>query len=60
MDDSSLMYFGEHQGTPLEDVPATYLLWFDTQGWSNNFKHKALKEYIQQNMDELDEEAKNS
>lgn len=41
--DETLMPFGKHRGTPLKDVPASYLLWIN-----DNFKdlHEEFKKYI--------------
>lgn len=32
--DNTRMPFGKHAGTPLADVPASYLLWFYEQDWA--------------------------
>lgn len=53
MTDESPMPFGKYKGEPLEDVPASYLLWLHAQGLDKG----PLKEYIEENMDALDKEA---
>ncbi len=47
--DETIMWFGDHKGKPMEDVPADYLMHLHTQELfviSEN-----LKEYIEENMD---------
>jgi uncharacterized protein (DUF3820 family) len=47
--DKSLMPFGKYQGTEMENVPASYLIWL----YDNNKCNKEVKEYIEDNMDVL-------
>jgi uncharacterized protein (DUF3820 family) len=53
--DESLMPFGIHKDKKLEDVPADYLLWLYKD---NKCGKSGLKEYIEENMDFLELEAK--
>lgn len=41
--DDDLMPFGKHKGEPMQDVPASYLLWFSRQDEISDLK---LKNYI--------------
>lgn len=54
MNDESLMPFGEHKGKKLIDVPASYLLYL----YDQNKCYGELKEYIEDNLDVLNEEKK--
>jgi len=54
-DDKTRMYFGEHKGKKLEDVPAQYLLWIADQSWMPQ-KHPKLLQYINRNRAGLEEE----
>ncbi len=50
--DLSPMPFGKHKGKPLQDVPASYLLWL----WDNGVKNepwKPLHKYIKVSWDAL-------
>jgi len=52
--DDTLMPFGKkYKGTPMIEVPASYLLWFyeNVEGWDN------LKDYVTENMEVLRQEA---
>ena len=44
----SEMPFGKHQGTPMQDVPASYLHWL----YTNDVQGKVLR-YIKENLNEL-------
>lgn len=58
--DESKIAFGKYEGTPLKDVPASYLLWLIDQDkffFSTLSYHISLKEYIQDNMKGLQREA---
>lgn len=35
LSDTDLMPFGKHKGTPMQDVPASYLQWLRDEGCSN-------------------------
>lgn len=47
------MYFGKHTGTPLEEVPAAYLLWLFEQPWFAE-QHLELHEYIEYHYEEIE------
>jgi uncharacterized protein (DUF3820 family) len=59
MNDESIMRFGKHKGTKLEDIPDDYFLWF----WEVNLAEfractlfyggKLIMVYIQDNLDSL-------
>jgi uncharacterized protein (DUF3820 family) len=52
--DTSPMPWGAHKGTPMEDVPARYLLWLhETKKYTPE-----VREYILDNMDVLKHELK--
>lgn len=54
--DESIMPFGKHKGTKLANVPADYLLFY-----YQNYKLSAtLKKYIEDNMDSIKQEIRNS
>lgn len=54
--DESIMPFGKHKGTKLANVPADYLLFC-----YQNYKLIApLKKYIEDNMDSIKQEIRNS
>ena len=55
MTDSDLMPFGKHKGKPMEEVPASYLLWLSDQG---DFKQRnaEMSEYIESNRELLEKE----
>ena len=52
MQDSDPFPFGKHKGTPIGDVPASYLLWL----YDNGLKDGSVKTYIDNNMKHLQEE----
>lgn len=52
--DNDLMPFGKYKGEKLANVPASYLLWL----YDNNKCNQYLREYIEDNMDVLNEEIK--
>ena len=52
MTDKSIMPFGKHVGKKLEQVPASYLLWFADQPWS--YKYAKLVAYVAKNYDLLE------
>lgn len=52
--DSTLMPFGKYDGVKLANVPASYLLWLHRSGCSD----PKLKVYIEENLEDLEEEAK--
>lgn len=55
--DTSPMPFGKYHGTPLQDVPASYLLWL----WDNGIwqeKHKPLHAYIRESWSALLQDCK--
>ena len=57
LDDLSLMPFGKHEGTPMQDVPASYLHWL----WINekqNDRVCPVADYIRRNLNDLKTEHK--
>ena len=54
LQDHNLMPFGKYKGTKMENVPASYLLWLNSQ---ENCQAD-VKEYIQENMNVLLHEVK--
>lgn len=57
--DESLMPFGKHKELPLEEVPASYLIWLEEQlGQKTNMNNteRALLAYIKDNWDVLQKE----
>jgi uncharacterized protein (DUF3820 family) len=61
--DTDPIWFGEHEGTPLKDVPASYLLWWYEERftadqlnaiWSK--KETALLDYISDHLEQLEDE----
>ena len=50
--DESSMPWGKHQGVPMADVPADYLIWL----WDNNKCSGAVKAYIKENLEVLKQE----
>lgn len=55
--DSTPIPFGKYKGTPLEKVPAKYLLWLDTQLRRDDWRD--LQAYIRENYEALKLQAKN-
>jgi uncharacterized protein (DUF3820 family) len=55
--DKTLMPFGKFKGTPLEEVPASYLIWW-YESPSDYKKNEDLMEYIKENWDGLQKELK--
>jgi uncharacterized protein (DUF3820 family) len=45
LNDLSLMPFGQHKGKPMQDVPASYLVWLKEQGCN----HEGVRGYITEN-----------
>lgn len=55
--DKDKIDFGAHKSKELANVPCYYLLWLNQQDWFlTGAKHKALKQYIDDNMDVLAKE----
>lgn len=61
--DKSIMTFGMHKGKELQDVPATWLMWYYNQitdkinkGTKLNKVETDFKEYIEDNMEVLKKE----
>ena len=42
MNDRDRMPFGKYQGAPMEEVPASYLLWL----WNEGVSHDGVRQYI--------------
>ena len=55
LDDLSPMPFGKHKGTPMQDVPASYLHWYWTNGGKENF-NSDVTNYIRRNLSALQQE----
>ena len=53
MTDTDLMPFGKYKGTPMEDVPASYLLWL----WNENVQHPGVRKYIIDSFSALEKDA---
>lgn len=60
--DESLMPFGKYKGEKMANVPASYLMWiYDEWTLPNprfSFVNKDVKEYIEENLDVIQEEIK--
>ena len=52
--DNSQMPFGKYQGEKMINVPANYLMWL----YNENKCNKEVREYIEDNLDVLQEEIK--
>jgi len=50
--DNSPMPFGKYQGEKMANVPASYLMWL----YNENKCNKEVREYIEDNLDVLQEE----
>lgn len=46
------MPFGKYKGTPMQDVPATYLLWLKNEGCNNPY----VANYIHNNWEAIESE----
>lgn len=55
LNDESPMPWGMHQGKPMTDVPADYLVWL----YENNKVRGDVKRYIEENLDVLKMQIKN-
>lgn len=61
LDDSTLMPFGKHEGERLDEVPASYLLWFEKEALKRSVRRKftnGLIIYIEENRFLLEQLAK--
>lgn len=56
LDDDSPIPFGKYKGEKMGNVPAEYLMWL----YDNNKCNQAVKDYIEDNLDVLQYEIKNS
>lgn len=59
LSDTSPMPFGQHRGTPMQDVPASYLHYLFTMGLNNNNSNDSrgqVANYIRKNLDALKQE----
>lgn len=54
LNDDSIMPWGKYKGTKLGNVPAEYLMWL----YENDKCDKAVKEYIEDNLDVIQIEIK--
>lgn len=50
LQDTDPMPFGKHEGKPMENVPASYLLWL----WDDGCNHAQVSEYIERNLNALE------
>jgi uncharacterized protein (DUF3820 family) len=53
--DISTMPFGKYKGTPMQDVPASYLHWLWTNGLEND-KHSPVADYVRRSLSALKQE----
>lgn len=49
------MPFGKHKGQDLDDVPASYLLWFYEQDWA--MQYPEVLKYVKKNIQAIKEDA---
>lgn len=56
LQDTDKMPFGKHMGTPMQDVPASYLHWLWAAGKKKEVKTCPVADYIQRNIDHLKKE----
>jgi len=56
LNDNSLMPYGKYKGEKMANVPANYLLWL----WDNDKCCESVREYIEDNMDVLEKEVRES
>ena len=57
LQDLDPMPWGKYKGTPMQDVPASYLHWFWTQGGKNHKPgNDAVADYIRKNIGALRKE----
>jgi hypothetical protein len=54
--DTDPMPFGKHKGTPMQDVPATYLHWLWTKTGGKDDKVSPVADYTRRNLDALKKE----
>ena len=60
-DDNTIMEFGSYIGKELANVPASYLIWCHKNIFPRDYTYshnKHIFEYIQDNLEDLKEEAK--
>lgn len=50
--DTNKMPFGKYAGKAMQDVPASYLFWY----WTNGDKTSAVGKYIEKNINALEKE----
>ena len=53
LEDTSPMPFGKFKGTPMQDVPASYLHWFFTTCLARNTQGLEVKDYIRKSLSAL-------
>ena len=58
MKDTDLMPFGKWKGTPMQDVPASYLAWLkeDAEKKGQKISHEGVRKYIEENWSVLQSE----
>jgi hypothetical protein len=55
LQDDDPMPFGKYKGTPMQDVPASYLFWLWNNGMKND-KQSDVADYIRRNLSVLRQE----
>jgi len=55
LNDTDKMPFGQHRGTLMQDVPASYFHWLWTNGMKDD-KHRPVADYIRRNLEALKKE----
>lgn len=56
--DKSPMPYGKHRGVAMANVPADYLLWMRSNIPQDDDLNKAIRAYIEDNIELLEEEVK--
>ena len=56
LQDTDPMPFGKYKGTPMQDVPASYLHWLWSNGKKNEVKTCDVADYINRNLAALQKE----
>lgn len=51
--DTDPMPFGKHKGTPMQDVPSSYLHWLWTEGGLKDDKFGGVANYVRRNLHAL-------
>ena len=48
------MPYGKHKGTPMKDVPASYLLWIYDEAL---YRPREVLDYIEENLEDIEKDA---